>query len=208
MGFLIRIPGLLRRLYHRRIWNISSEPKAMFLTFDDGPHPVVTSFVLDELKKFNAKATFFCIGKNVVEHPEVFKRIILEGHKVGNHTMNHLNGWKANDEIYLGDILQAKQIIDSNLFRPPYGRLTSFQERQLYKPLYQLTVVMWSVLSGDFDPNTSPEQCSQNVILNAKGGDIIVFHDSEKASEKIKYTLPIFLKLMSEKGFEFKAIYN
>ena len=206
MNFLIKIPALIRRFYPKRIWSISNETKALFLTFDDGPHPTVTTFVLDELKKINAKATFFCIGKNVLQYPDIYKRIILEGHAVGNHTMNHLNGWKTKDDVYLNDIFEAKKIIDSKLFRPPYGRLTSFQERQLYKPLYKLQVIMWSVLSGDFDEKISAEQCSQNAILNTKGGDIVVFHDSEKAGDKLMYALPILLKMFNEKGYAFKAI--
>ena len=126
--------------------------------------------MLDELKKYNARASFFCIGKNVLAFPEVYKRIIDEGHAVGNHSFNHLNGWKTNDAIYLDDIAEAKKYIDSNLFRPPYGRITRFQLDQLNKPRFKLKTVMWSVLSGDFDTKLSPEKCLKNVLNNCKPG--------------------------------------
>lgn len=162
--------------------------------------------VLDELKRYNAKATFFCIGKNVALFPDVYQRILDEGHAVGNHTQNHLNGWKSDDEVYLNDIEEAKKHIDSCLFRPPYGRISNFQIKQLAKERFKLKVVMWSVLSGDFDKEISNEDCSNNVILNAKSGSIVVFHDSEKAQEKMLFALPKVLNYFSQLGYNFKRI--
>jgi peptidoglycan/xylan/chitin deacetylase (PgdA/CDA1 family) len=180
--------------------------KTIYLTFDDGPNSLATPFVLDTLRAFDACATFFCIGKNVREQHEIYKRIIDEGHKVGNHTFNHLNGWKTKDADYLDDIMQAKSYIDSDLFRPPYGKITGFQAKQLSAPAFGLKVVMWSVLSGDFDSKISKEKCLENVLLNTTDGNIVVFHDSQKAFEKLQYVLPLTLKHFSEKGFRFKAL--
>jgi peptidoglycan/xylan/chitin deacetylase (PgdA/CDA1 family) len=180
--------------------------KKIFLTFDDGPHPTATPFVLDELKKYNAHASFFCIGKNVEQYFDLYKRIIDEGHAVGNHTQHHLNGWKNDDKKYLDDIFEAKKHVDSNLFRPPYGRIKKFQLSQLLLPKYQMKTIMWSVLSGDFDQTISKEQCCKNVIQKSTSGDIIVFHDSEKAFENMRFTLPKVLQHFSEKGYQFDKI--
>ncbi len=206
MFYFVKTPGWLKKVYPACIWEVPGENKAIYLSFDDGPHPVHTPFVLDELKKYNAKATFFCIGKNVAEHPAIYRRILEEGHVVGNHTYNHLNGWKEKDKIYLENVSKAQQFIDSSLFRPPYGRITRFQVKQLLLPAYKLKTVMWTVLSGDFDTGISPDQCLQNVLLNTRGGSIVVFHDSEKAQERMNYALPAVLKYFSGKGFEFRGI--
>ncbi len=206
MFYFIKTPGWLKKLYRDRLWEIPVEEKKMFITFDDGPHPEVTTRVLDELKQYNAKATFFCIGKNVKEFPDVYKRIIEEGHAVGNHTFNHLNGWKTPDGEYLENIAMAKTYIDSQLFRPPYGRIGSFQQRQLSAPKYKLKTVMWTVLSGDFDTKISTERCLQNVVLHAKEGSIIVFHDSEKAKKNVMYALPRMLDYFTREGYQFDKI--
>jgi peptidoglycan/xylan/chitin deacetylase (PgdA/CDA1 family) len=162
--------------------------------------------VLDQLKKFNAKATFFCIGDNVVKYPDTYKRIIEEGHAVGNHTFNHLNGWNTKDKTYLDNIAEAMKWIDSKLFRPPYGRISRFQLKQLSAPRFQMKTIMWTVLSGDFDKDISKETCSQNVILHAENGSIVVFHDSEKAEERMRFALTETLKYFSNKGLQFKKI--
>jgi len=206
MFYLIRTPGWVKKVYKNRVWDMNTSGKELFLSFDDGPHPEHTPFVLDELKKYNAKASFFCIGKNVLSYPEIYKRIIEEGHTVGNHTNDHLNGSKTTDASYLANIKLAKQYIDSKLFRPPYGRISGFLVKQLLSPVYGLKTIMWTVLSGDFDVKISKEQCLQNVILNADKGSIVVFHDSEKASERMKYALPKVLEYFAAKGFLFKAI--
>ena len=210
MFYLVKTPWILKKIYPECIWKINPDSnrdeKAIYLTFDDGPHPVATPFVLEELKRYNAKATFFCIGKNVEENPVLYKRIIDEGHAVGNHTHNHLNGWKVPDDVYLDNIFKAKKIIDSNLFRPPYGRITKFQLKQLPGEKYKLKPVMWTVLSGDFDKEVTGEECYLTVIRNAEAGAVVVFHDSEKAFERLQHALPKVLKYFTEKGFEFRSI--
>ena len=143
MLYLVKTPWILKKIYPGCTWNIKTDEKILYLTFDDGPHPEATPFVLDELKKYNAKATFFCIGKNVEQHFDIYKRVIEERHAVGNHTYNHINGWKAKDEIYLDDIAKAKKIIDSSLFRPPYGRITKFQLRNLNGDKFKLKTITY-----------------------------------------------------------------
>ncbi len=206
MFYLVKTPWLLRKFYSECIWNINTEERILYLTFDDGPHPQATPFVLEELKKYNARATFFCIGKNVKEHFDVYKQILFAGHKPGNHTYDHLNGWKTRDKDYLENIAEAAKIIDSNLFRPPYGKITKFQLKALRGEKLNLKTIMWEVLSGDFDASIKPENCYLNVINNAKPGSIIVFHDSLKALPMLQFTLPKVLEYFSEKGFQFKTI--
>jgi peptidoglycan/xylan/chitin deacetylase (PgdA/CDA1 family) len=206
MFYLVKTPGWLKRIYRDCIWQIPTKEKIIYLTFDDGPHPVATSFVLEQLKAYNASATFFCIGKNVVEYPEVYQQVINDHHAVGNHTYHHLNGWKTKDDKYMEDIEMAKKYIDSNLFRPPYGKITKFQLKLLAKEKFKLTAVLWTVLSGDFDQSISKERCLQNVIGNTGNGSIVVFHDSEKAYEKLQFTLPRILQYFSDKGYQFEKI--
>lgn len=206
MFYLAKSPWLLQKIYSNCTWSIPTTENIIYLTFDDGPHPRITNQVLDELKKYNAKATFFCIGKNVVEHPSVYRRIIDESHAVGNHSFNHLNGWKTPDNIYLHDIAEARKFIDSRLYRPPYGRISFFQLKQLSLPRFQLKTIMWSVLSGDFDNGISGEQCKNNVILNAKQGSIVVFHDSEKAAERMMVALKATLAHFSQLAYRFERI--
>ena len=180
----------------------------MYLTFDDGPHPEVTPFVLDELKKYNAKATFFCIGKNVAAYPDTYKRILEEGHAVGNHTQHHLNGWKTKDAVYLDDVKEACKYIDSSLFRPPYGRITSFQAKHIKNAMKKedAKIIMWDIISGDFDESISPEDCLENVILNGRNGSIIVYHDSEKAFKRLKLALPETLRFFEKRGMRFENL--
>lgn len=178
--------------------------KVLYLSFDDGPHPTATPYVLDTLKQFNAKATFFCIGKNVVEQKDIYQRIINEGHKAGNHTFNHLNGWKTKDREYIDNVTEAAKHIDSRLFRPPYGRINRFKINLLEKAGYK--IIMWDVLSGDFDIKETKEQCAANVILQARPGSIVVFHDSDKAFERMHYALPLLLEKFTGEGFRFESI--
>ncbi len=204
MFYLVKTPWWLKRIYPGRIWDMGGKSKSIYLSFDDGPDPEVTPFVLDELARYGAKATFFCIGKNLKQHPELYRRILAEGHAVGNHSFDHLNGWKTNDDVYVENVLKAKEDIDSVLFRPPYGRMSRKQQKQLSE--HGFKTVMWSILSGDFDAGISPEQCGNNVVRNAESGSIIVFHDSRKASEKMSYALSLVLKYFSERGYYFEKI--
>jgi len=210
MFYTVKMPWLIKKLYPSLTWEKPTDKKILYLTFDDGPHPTATTFVLDELKKYNAKATFFCIGKNVVQHTDIYKRILDEGHKAGNHTFNHLNGWKVSNEKYLENIFEAAKHIDSNLFRPPYGRITRFQIKLLQEKSTtssaSFKIIMWSVLSGDFDPQLSPRKCLEHVLLHSKPGSIIVFHDSTKAWEKMSFALPKVLEHFSKEGFSFAAL--
>jgi peptidoglycan/xylan/chitin deacetylase (PgdA/CDA1 family) len=207
-SYFIKTPWWLKKIYPSYTWDIKTDKKSVYLTFDDGPHLQITNFVLDELKRFNAKATFFCIGKNVSANPEIFERIIENGHTVGNHSFNHLNGWRTNDEQYLNDIAEAAKLIDSNLFRPPYGRITSYQAKCLSKAMSTAVpkIVMWSILSGDFDQKLSSEKIINNVIKYAKAGSIIVFHDSEKAFPHLKEILSPILESLQGKGFSFENL--
>lgn len=202
--YTVKMPGIIRTLFPNYIWRFSSTSKEIYLTFDDGPTPEVTEFVLDQLQKFNAKATFFCIGKNVKCHHHLYERILEEGHAVGNHTFNHLKGMKTKNSEYLENVAHARAHIHSKLFRPPYGKLKSSQGKALMKDGYK--IIMWDVLSADFDTRVSPEKCLQNVLRHTKSGSIVVMHDSVKAKEKVYYSLPKILAHFTEKGFQFKAI--
>ncbi|HEV2833176.1 MAG TPA: polysaccharide deacetylase family protein [Hanamia sp.] len=206
MFYLVKSPWLLKKFYPGCIWNIATNEKILYLTFDDGPHPQATPFVLDELKKHHARATFFCIGKNVKDHFDIYKQILLDGHRVGNHTYDHLNGWRTDDKVYFQNIEKASTIIDSDLFRPPYGRITKFQLKSIAGDKLKLKTIMWDVLSGDFDTALKPENCYLNVVKNVSPGSIIVFHDSLKALPALQYTLPKVLEYFTEKGFQFKSI--
>jgi len=211
--YFIKTPNLLKFIFKNWVWRLSSKEKLLYLTFDDGPTPEITEWTLNELKKYEAKATFFCIGKNIEEHPEIFQKIIKENHAVGNHTNNHLNGWKTKTADYLQNIAAAEKYFEENrkseivnlkLFRPPYGRIKLSQSKKLRKKGYK--IMMWDVLSADFDVEISKEKCLENVIRNIQNGSIIVFHDSNKASEKLKFVLPKLLEYYSYLGFSFKSI--
>lgn len=206
MAYLVTTPWWLRAAYKNLIWEIQdSDEPAVYLTFDDGPHHSITRFVLDVLKEHNANATFFCIGKNVEEHPLIYERILAEGHTTGNHTHNHLNGWKTLNQDYISNTNKASTYISSKLFRPPYGRIkqkqaTLLQNENGYK------IYMWSVLSADFDRSISPEQCLKNVTKNIRPGSIVVFHDSEKAWDRMKYALPKVLEYCNKQHWKIKAL--
>ncbi len=191
--------------------NKNSTEKTLYITFDDGPTPVVTEQILAILKQYNAKATFFCIGKNVEKNPSIFDRIIKEEHAVGNHTYNHLKGWKTSNQTYIDDVKKTQDLINSEfktqnskLFRPPYGKIKSSQAKHLRKLGYK--IIMWDVLSYDWESHLPPEKVLNNTVNNAKSGSIIVFHDSIKASKNVLYTLPKMLNYFNEKGFVFKKL--
>lgn len=201
--YLVKTPRLIQNLLPTFTWRIPTEEKVLYLTFDDGPIPEVTPWVLDTLRQFNAKATFFCVGDNVKKNPSVFQQVLAEGHAVGNHTFNHLNGWDSENISFFHNVRHCAKLVKSSLFRPPYGRLTPKQTQFLTRH-YQ--IVMWDVLSGDFDQTISKEDCLSNVMVSAKRGSIIVFHDSQKAAERMMYTLPRFLEHFAAKGYRFESL--
>jgi peptidoglycan/xylan/chitin deacetylase (PgdA/CDA1 family) len=205
--YFIKTPFWLRLIYRSCIWRKPNQERVLYLSFDDGPHPEATPFVLEQLANFNAKASFFCIGKNVQLYPEIYDAILAAGHVVGNHTQNHMNGWKNNTENYIADIQEATKWIDSNLFRPPYGRISFSQIKALrLDPALPQQIVMWGVLSGDFDTTITGDQCAQNVIQHAGPGSIVVFHDSAKAMDRLRIALPKVLAHFSKLGYQFEAL--
>lgn len=203
--YLVKTPLLLKKLYPKNlIWNKPRTDKVIFLTFDDGPIPIVTPWVLKTLNKFNAKATFFCIGENISKHPEIFSQLKADEHAIGNHTFNHLNGWETDDITYINNYLKCQEIINTKLFRPPHGRIKRSQIKVLAAQNTQ--IIMWDVLSGDFDTKLSPEKCLNNVLKYTENGSIVVFHDSLKAWNRLEYVLPKALSCWIEKGFRFEIL--
>jgi peptidoglycan/xylan/chitin deacetylase (PgdA/CDA1 family) len=204
--YLTYSPFWLKWFYPTLTWHKSRKEKFVYFTFDDGPIPVVTPFVLNTLKKFNCKATFFCIGDNVDKHPLILADIISEGHTIGNHTYNHLNGWNSSNKNYIENVLKGSKLTSTRIFRPPYGRIKKSQIKEIKRQSPSTEVIMWDVLSGDFDERISKEQCVRNVLKHCKNGSIIVFHDSLKAFERLEYALPKVLENLSKKGFEFRTL--
>ncbi|MBE9468231.1 MAG: polysaccharide deacetylase family protein [Bacteroidetes bacterium] len=195
---------ILKKIFQSVYWNFSEiKTKKIFLTFDDGPNPDVTAKVLDILDKYNAKATFFCLGENVEKYPELFYKIKEKNHSLGNHTYSHINGWFTKNKKYFKDIDRANFLIKSNLFRPPYGKITPAQIKTLKR---QFKIVLWDVMSMDWNNNISKEKCLKNVFRHTRNGSIIVFHDTLKAQEKLFYLLPLVLEKYSNLGFDFVSI--
>lgn len=208
--YWIKTNAIIKRYFSNYIWDIPNKNNCIYLTFDDGPTPEVTEWVLKLLKEENIKATFFCIGKNIQSQPEVFKQLVHEGHAVGNHTNDHYNGWKNSDTTYLENTKSCDAIIKTTigekpyLFRPPYGRIKRGQAKKIKELGYK--IIMWDVLSADFDHQITPEKCLYNVTSTVKAGSIIVFHDSLKASKNLKYALPKAIDYLKQKGFIFETI--
>lgn len=198
-----KTPAIVKPFARDLVWNIATEEKVVYLTFDDGPTPNVTDKVLDILEQYSAKATFFCLGKQVEQFPGLFERTRSSGHTIGNHSYSHPNGWKTDNDAYFSDIEKAQQLINSKILRPPYGRITMSQVKHL-KQNYKL--IMWDVLSYDYDSSVSEQQCYNNVINNTENGSIVVFHDSEKAQQNVLNVLPKVLESLKESGFEFKPL--
>lgn len=207
-----RTPFFLPWLYPNLIWRLPGDSKTLYLTFDDGPVGGPTDFVLEALRKYKAKATFFCIGNNIQKHPAVFKKIWKDGHIIGNHTFNHISGWQTGAKDYWNNIRQCEQEIKSHtleggngikFFRPPYGRIT---RSQIHMISDHYKIIMWDVLAVDFSKSLSPESCLKNTISAARPGSIVIFHDSFKAERNLTFALPRFIEHFSEKGFVFKVI--
>ncbi|HEK19662.1 polysaccharide deacetylase family protein [Mucilaginibacter sp.] len=204
--YLVKTPWWLKKLYPQLIWNAEPGNRSIFLTFDDGPIPIVTPFVLNILKKYDARATFFCIGDNVHKHPDIFEEVKQAGHTIGNHTYNHLRGWDTDDQVYLQNYLKANELLKTPLFRPPYGRIKRSQIKLLQQARPDIQIIMWDVLSGDFDMSLKREEALKNVTQNAGDGSIVLFHDSIKAFHKMEYALPLVLEHFTRLGFTFKAL--
>ena len=209
----VKTPNLIKRLYSSYIWDKTADSttqKTLYLTFDDGPIPEVTPWVLDLLAEYNAQATFFCIGENITKNPGVFNLLTESNHSIGNHTYNHLNGWKTATESYISNFSKAEKVIHSQslkkrkLFRPPYGKIKKNQARKILKKGYE--VIMYDVIAYDWDSSIAQEQCLSNVIQNAKDGSIVVFHDSFKAERNMKFALPKVLAHFSKLGYDFKGL--
>jgi peptidoglycan-N-acetylglucosamine deacetylase len=212
-NYFVKTPWWLKKLFPGCVWEGPKKEKTLYLTFDDGPHPTITPFVLEQLKKYNAKATFFCIGDNVKKFPGQYHQIVNEEHMVGNHTMTHINGWKCTDEEYSDDINRARQYIKSNLFRPPYGKIKRSQIKWLTKdnnlPVANSrkhVIIMWNILAGDWDADLKPERCYERIKNKITEGDIIVFHDSEKAWDRMSYAVPRLLKYFTKQGYSFEKL--
>lgn len=230
---LVKTPRFIQWLYPERIWTFPATTKTVYLTFDDGPIPEVTPWVLGELKKHSAKATFFCIGENIQKHPEIFRRIIAEGHSVGNHTFNHLKGTKTETSEYIENVEKAERQMTEDgrretedgtrkvessaignqqstinnqqfLFRPPYGKITSRQAKLLQKKGFK--IVMWDIISYDYDATVSEEKCLRNVLKNIRPGSVVVFHDSLKAAKNLRYVLPKVLGFIAGKNWNCRTI--
>ena len=212
--YLHKTNVLIRKMFPRFVWKQDTTEKVIYLTFDDGPIPEVTQFVLDTLKEYDAKATFFCVGDNVLKNPAIFQTVLEAGHQVGNHTHNHFNAWDTEDELYCQNVAECRLVMENellkfgkrervHLFRPPYGKLNYKLVKSLSK---EYKLIMWDVLSGDFDPHLSPQKCLEKTITCTERGSIVVFHDSIKTQKCITYVLPQYLDYFSKRGFRFEGI--
>lgn len=212
MFYWIKTNRFIKKIVSNYVWDIPNADHKIYLTFDDGPIPEITAWVLQELEKYNAKATFFCIGDNIRKYPEIFEKVIAGGHSIGNHTFNHLNGWKTSCDDYLeNSFLFEEQALQSKIynqkskiFRPPYGKIKISQAKKLRQQGYK--IIMWDILSADYDCNISQEKCLENVVKNIAPGSIIVFHDSLKAFPRLKFALPKALEILNKRGYLFEAI--
>tara|TARA_B100001093_G_scaffold160608_1_gene152937 strand:+ start:4415 stop:5044 length:630 start_codon:yes stop_codon:yes gene_type:complete len=203
MWYWIKTPLIVKKIFHNQVWDIPSEKKNLYLTFDDGPTPGVTQEILSILSKYNAKATFFCIGKNVKKHPDLYNQIISSGNSFGNHSMTHPMGWGKSKKMYLKNIEEAEQLINSNLFRPPYGKINFKSNKALQK---KYKIIMWDVVGGDFDANCSEDQLIKNITESAVKGSIIVLHDNLIVKEKTLSALPKIIEILQKDSYTFETI--
>ncbi|MFM9989674.1 polysaccharide deacetylase family protein [Flavobacterium sp.] len=205
--YWIKTPQIIKRLFSNQVWDIPNKENKIYLTFDDGPTPEITEWVLGILKENNIKATFFCIGNNIQKHPEIFNKVINDGHGIGNHTFDHKNGWKTTTADYIENVeLCEKQLLNikAKIFRPPYGKIKLLQSKKLRKLGYK--IIMWDILTADFDAKISKEKCLENATQKVTSGSIIVFHDSIKAFRNLEYALPKTIQILKERGFVFDVI--
>ncbi|MFN8284894.1 MAG: polysaccharide deacetylase family protein [Chitinophagales bacterium] len=206
--YFVRTPYIIKKLFPDIIWDLPSAENKIYLTFDDGPHPEITPWILEQLKKYDAKATFFCLGKNAEKYPEIVHKILENGHQIGNHGYEHLNGWKTDNDMYLEDYLKAKEIlkkvgvIDNKMFRPAYGKIKKSQIKIIKSESY---IVNWSLMPGDFDHHITSKQCYAN-LLKVKSGDIIVLHDNDKSWKHLEYCLPQFLEYCKQNNFSLEKL--
>ncbi|CAG5086883.1 polysaccharide deacetylase family protein [Parvicella tangerina] len=203
MNYFVKTPKLLHSLYRDAVWFIPNAENKIFLTFDDGPVEGITSSCLDILATHDVKATFFCVGENIINNKSIFERIKKEGHTVGHHSYNHLKGWKTQNEVYFENVKQGANLVNTPLFRPPYGKIKRSQINHL-KSAYK--IIMWDVLSGDFDPKVSTDQCVKNVLKHTESGSIIVMHDNEKCGKKMLLALPEIITNLKSSGFQFSTL--
>lgn len=201
--YLPKTPKIAKKIFPKLTWQQDTKDKIIYLTFDDGPCPEVTDWVLNCLDSFKVKATFFCLGKNAVLYPELFEKLLRADHSIGNHTYNHLNAWNTSIENYLYDIDCCERVFHSKIFRPPYGKLKPGMRTKILK---NYRIVMWDVMSYDFDENLSADVCLKNVVDNVQNGSIVVFHDSVKAFARLKVILPLILKQLIKEGYSFSAL--
>ncbi|RRJ91767.1 polysaccharide deacetylase family protein [Flavobacterium macacae] len=210
----VKTNRFVKWIFRKYIWDIKNSENKIYLTFDDGPIPEVTEWVLETLKQHEVKATFFCIGDNIKKHPAIFQKVIESGHSIGNHTFNHLKGWNSRKEEYIKNTLLCEEAINektknlnlkTKIFRPPYGKIKPSQSKVLRKMGYK--IIMWDVLSVDYDKEISPEQCLENIIKNTVPGSIIACHDSLKAFKNLEYALPKAIEYLKNKGFVFETIH-
>lgn len=208
--YWVKTRWFIKKIFPQFVWDIPSAQKTVYLTFDDGPIPEVTEWVLALLEEHDIKATFFCIGNNIEKNPHVFQKVADAGHTIGNHTYNHINGWKTHNNAYYENIEACRQVIatrsgnDSKLFRPPYGKISMQQAKEVKSLGYK--IIMWDVLSADFDTTITPKKCLDNVIKNATNGSVIIFHDSIKAFTNLEYALPRVIEYLKENGFRFGIV--
>lgn len=202
------MPSWLPKLFKNYTWKINTTEPTIYLTFDDGPDPKPTRFVLDTLLQYHAKATFFCVGENIQKHRKVAQEIINQGHVLANHTMNHLKGWQTSHDVYVKNTNKCQETLEeystSSLFRPPYGRITKSQTKSLKEAGYE--IIMWDLISYDYDDKIDINQALKQLIRNSKPGSIVVFHDSSKAWKQLKIMLPKYMHALNKQGYSFKSI--